>query len=449
MLKRNPIIGALFIMALLFPTTYVWAAGIAINLVVVNASSSETKATPIKYYLPKELDAQDVLNTGGLDLDYDIDKSAYYIHGSIELRPKESQTLKIEVKDVWKITDDEIDTLKKQIEDNLALLKKTQYYESGKVLRDNMFGKMDYILSQQKNYSDNIERRIEEYRAYASDLDVIRKNAFSVEYLKSSPIEASEGRTVKFIIDVTNPSKMEPKTVKQQHYLPAEIRSEHVIDSQGFDVRYDEQKQQSYITKNDEFKPGESKHYEIVIKNIWNISQKNADDLKKRAEAAFEGVKGSEYENAARYLVDGVNAHIEEIETTQKIKQDMQKYIGTFRTNKKHFQESQADVLKVEMLLASVTDKKLEELENTKVKNILSKMKALRGVMEVSQAIFGKKPTMTTTWRVIWGILAFVAFFTALHFFTWWRKSQVLGEELAIKAGGIKEVAGAKDEEKK
>ena len=178
MFKRNFVIGALFVSVLLFCATFSWAAGVAINLVVVNASSAEAKQTPIKYYLPRELDAQDVLNTGNLDLDYDIEKSAYYLHGSIELKPKESQTIKVEVRDVWKITDDEIDTLKKQIEDNLALLKKTQYYESGKVLRDNMFSKMDYILSQQKNYSDNIERRIEEYRAYADDLSLIRKNAF-------------------------------------------------------------------------------------------------------------------------------------------------------------------------------------------------------------------------------------------------------------------------------
>ncbi len=423
-----------------FVTTPVLAAGnITINLVAANASTTETRKVPVVYYLPRELDTEDVINTGGLDLDYDIDKSSYYLNGSVELAPKESKTIKIEVKDVWRVELEEVDTLKKQIEDNLNTLKKTQYYESGQTLRDRMFEKLDYILQQQQNYSQDVERRIEEYRAYVNDINTIRKNSFSADYFKTSSSMASEGKTVKFIIEVKNPSDKAAKTVKQQHFLPKEVRSEHVVEAQGFEVRFDEKKQQSYLSKEEELKPGETKRYEIVLKDIWNIAPENVDTLRNRAQAAFEGVKGSEYEESAQYLLDLIVNNLDKIEVAQSQKMDMKRYIGAYRSHTKLFNDSEENVIKLEMMLASVKAKKLEELESSKVKNILSKMQALRGIMAISQAVFGKKPTVTNTWKVIWGILIFVAFFTAIHFFTWWRKSQVMGEEMAIKAGGIKE----------
>lgn len=417
------------------------AGGININLVAANASSTETKKVPVTYFLPKELTTEDVINTGGLELDYDIDKSAYYLKGMVELAPKESKTIKIEVKDVWKVTPEEVDTLKKQIEDNLSTLKNSQYYESGKILRDNMLEKLDYILQQQASYAENVERRIEEYRAYVDDINAIRKNAFSADYFKTSSSAATEGKTVKFIIEVKNPSDKETKKVKQQHCLPLEVRSEHVVDAQGFEVRFDEKKGQSCLAKEEELKPSETKRYEIVLKDIWNIAPENIETLRKRADVSFEGVKNSEYAQGAQYLYDLIVEALDKIENSQNEKTNMKQYIGAYRTNKRLFEESEENIIKLEMMLASVKAEKLEELESGKVKNVLQKMQALRGIMGISQAVFGKKPSVTNTWKVIWGILIFVAIFTAIHFFTWWRKSQVMGEEMAMKTRGvIKEV---------
>src|SRR6185503_8452059 len=70
--------------------------GVNINIVAVN-SSDKAKKTPIKYFLPRELQVKDVINAGGLELDYDIDKSAYFLHGSVDLEAKESKTIKVEV----------------------------------------------------------------------------------------------------------------------------------------------------------------------------------------------------------------------------------------------------------------------------------------------------------------------------------------------------------------
>lgn len=434
------------------PRAHAAAGNVFINIVVSNGAD-EKKETQIKYYLPKEISPEDVINTAGLKLDYDLDTSMYFVSGTTELGPKESKIIKLEVKDVWRVTDEEVDLLRTQIDRNLELLEKTELYDSAKILRDNMVGKLEYVLAQQKNYSDNIERRIEEYRAYADQVNEIRTNAFSAQYLKSTPIDeaAEKGRTVKFVIEVKN-SADEPKTFKQQHYLPAEVRAEHVVDSQGFEVRFDESRQQAYLSKEEEFKPGETKRYEIAIRDIWNIPETRVDSLKKRAEVAVEGIKGSEYEEGANYIAEALLRDLEAIKSSQKEREDVKKYIGAFRLNKERYKKSDELVRQLEALLATVKAKKLEEFEKSKVTNILQKLKALRGIMAISQAIFGKKPSITTTWYIIWAVLAFVALFTSLHFFTWWRKAQVMGEEFAIKAGGtIKEVAPAEEspEEKK
>ena len=84
---------------------------------------------------------------------------------------------------------------------------------------------------------------------------------------------------------------------------------------------------------------------------------------------------------------------------------------------------------------------KLEELEARKVKNVLQKMKALRGLAALAEALFKKGISVTVTWRIIFGTLIFVGSFTAMHFFIWAKRSKTMGEEKGLKDGGaIKEV---------
>jgi len=48
------------------------------------------------------------------ELDYDVDKKAYFIHGKYLFEPKESKTLKVKVNDVWRVKLEEVDILKIQ-----------------------------------------------------------------------------------------------------------------------------------------------------------------------------------------------------------------------------------------------------------------------------------------------------------------------------------------------
>ncbi len=411
-------------------------AGLFIKLVAVNASADQSKDYQLKYYLPKELKPEDVLDLGGMEIDYDIDKQSYFVYGTIPLEPKESKTISVEVKDVWKISNKTVEAIKKQIDENVTRLQSTDRAEAANTLKEGLMKNLNKIVAQQENYSENIERRIEEYRANAQQLNEIKDTVSSVEYWDGQKVSSPKtsitsdkvGKTVKLVIDVENPNKDAAKVITQKHYLPKEIRAEDVIDSQGFDIRYDEEKQQSYLSKEEEFQPGESKHYEIQIKDIWHIPNENLENMQQRAQSTFAEIEksefGKEYLNNADGLLGEIKKNLGDIQTLQKEKKTMKQHIGAFRVNQERYGNTEADIDRLERILAMVRQKRLEQLEKSRVKNILQKLKSLKGIEQISKAVFGQKISVSTTWKIIWGTLIFIAIFTAIHFITWWQRSQ-------------------------
>ena len=89
-----------------------------------------------------------------------------------------------------------------------------------------------------------------------------------------------------------------------------------------------------------------------------------------------------------------------------------------------HVVFSREDVKKLERILALVRAKRLEELERSRVKNVLKELRALDGVAKVAEAVFGRKLSVDRTWKLIWGTLIFVGIFTTIHFLTWLQRSR-------------------------
>jgi len=115
------ILALIFVGVLGFPLSSF--CDLTINIIAVNPTEEVGREIEVKYYLPKELEPEDIVNTGKLKLDYHVDKEVYYVHGKINFGAKESKTFKIKVKDVWILTEEEIDVFKKQLAENLAFSK--------------------------------------------------------------------------------------------------------------------------------------------------------------------------------------------------------------------------------------------------------------------------------------------------------------------------------------
>ena len=161
---------------LCFIVTVCWCFGafaqLAINFIAVNPSETEAREIEVQYFLPQELEPDDVLDVGPLKLEFDVERNSMYVFGKIKFAPKESRTFRVRVNDVWKIDPAEINLLKEQLDKTLALLKEQGHekYDDSVYVRDQLNRKMDFILKRQQDFSGNVERRIEEYRANITTL---------------------------------------------------------------------------------------------------------------------------------------------------------------------------------------------------------------------------------------------------------------------------------------
>ncbi len=449
-LRNKSMALALAVFLLLGPSAFWARAQVAINFIAVNASETAAKEVDVKYFLPEELKPDDVLNTGELDLGYDVDKGMYFVYKKMKFNSKESRTFKVLVKDVWRIEEEEINVLKNQVDENLKLLEGSENYQYAVKAREHLHQEVDYIYNQQRNYSDNIDRRIEEYRSFKAALETIRNNAYDLDYLEheSKALDEMENRKlVKFIIEVENPQE-EKKKIQHKHFLPEEVRADDVVEKRGFEVRFDDKKKRSFLSKEEEFNPGEKKKYEILIKDIWDFPTNKADSLQSRADLAVRELKDTIYEQSAEYLFKIIQTRLNEIKASKLLAQPIERHIGTYRLNEKRYEETKKDVERLEKMMSIVRAKKLREMEVGKVQNVLQRLKALRGLAALSEAIFKRGISVTMTWKIIFGTIIFVAMFTTIHFVIWAKRSGKMGEEIGLKTGEeIRAVPKPGDEE--
>src|SRR5271165_2292366 len=128
--------NALAIAVLLYLGMMVSAfADVYINVMAVNGTDA-AKTSSIKFDLPGELTAEDILDTSGLQMDYSVDDANYFVYGDVSLKPRESKTFRIHVKDKWMVSPDQVTDLKKQIEEGYDKLGKTHDEAKAAILKD-------------------------------------------------------------------------------------------------------------------------------------------------------------------------------------------------------------------------------------------------------------------------------------------------------------------------
>ncbi len=394
-------------------------ADVYINVMAVNGAP-ERKEVPVQYNLPGDLKAEDIVDTNGLQVDYNVNDANYYVHGKVTLEPKENKTFRIRVKDIWKFSPDQVGNIKQQVDRGFEQIGKLRGTQKSEVLRQQLVDKLDYIIDQQNVKAESVEKRMDAFRTHLKEMKRIEDSALAVDYWRSDPGAVKE-KIVHFKIEVENPLTNHSKMVKEKHYLPSEVKPEHVLEAEGFEVRFDPQKQQSFLFKEEEIPLGEKKTYSIGIQDIWIIDQKDIDYLRKRADYAYDFLKSSKFDQSSKFLYDQSNELLAIIETAQAQNlPGIKEHIGAYRANLKTLNDARVDVENLEKLLSVLR----EDLEKSKVENVLQKVRSLKGVANVAKQMFDKKPTPSTAWRFIGWILIFVAFLTTLNFIVWVLRSR-------------------------
>lgn len=419
---RKIFIQSIFVLWLISAVSIV-SADVYVNILAVNGTE-EAKEKEIKQLLPKELTVEDILDTGGLELEYDVDQKAYYVYGKIQLDGKQTKTFKIRVRDVWEVKPGDVDDVKGQIEESVGRLKNTEYYESAQKQRERLLGRLDYVVNQQINADDSVEQRIDRYRAYKQELAKIRDDAVSVQLWRVNPPEQDLSKTINYVIDVENTADVDKK-VQEQAYLPSEVKPEHVIDAQGFDIRYDADKKQSFLAKEENLKAKEKKRYQISIRNVWNIAQGEIDNLRERSRKAYNFLKKTDSKESADYLVASIKANLGRVEESQDRQKDIKATMGDYQANIGFFEIARKDVESLEDLLQALR----EDLERSRLKNVLQKVKVFNSISEIAQAILGTKPSINNAWKIITWIVIFVGIVTLIYFVISAQRSKMMKQE--------------------
>lgn len=393
------------------------SADIYVNVMAVNGAPVR-KETPVKYDLPGDLKAEDILDTAGLQLDYDVNNANYVVSGTVTLDPKESKTFRIRLKDNWKISPEQAEQIKDEINKGFDQIGKFQDPQKSEILKQQLLDQLDNINQQQGAKADTVEKRMAAFRAYRIELQRIRNQALAVDYWRSQPGQ-SKDKIIRLRIEAQNRVDTKSKTVKWKHFLPSEVKPEDVVEAEGFEYRFDQGKQQPFLFKEDEIPPGQTKAYVIGIRDIWSVPQQDIDYLRKRANAAYEFLKTSKYEQSAKFLFDEANGLLASIETSQAQALAIKDHISAFRTNQRTMDSARTDVENLEKLVAVMR----EDLEKSKVENVLQKIQSLHGVAGVAKQMFEKKPTPSATWQFMgWGLVV-VVFLTVINFLVWMLRS--------------------------
>ncbi len=167
--------------------TWLEEGSIIFKTMIINPANNR-QTVAVDYYLPKEADKKNIINLDpGLDVTYDSQQAAYKVTGEYDLEANETKIVSIEVEDVWKISDSEINSLKSQTEDLMTALNNTSYYAQGVTLKSDILVQLENIKRTQGE-AITPDSKIETYR---NNIQILGATKNEIEDLKGLVTAAS------------------------------------------------------------------------------------------------------------------------------------------------------------------------------------------------------------------------------------------------------------------
>ncbi len=165
-----------------FIATSLSPGSVVFRLSVVNPSKAKRQKIEIKNYLPQEVRPKDVIDSAGLDIEYDQEKSLYYIYKTeLELAPGEVKVFKVEVEDIWKVPEAELSSLKSQSEDIVKRLMNTQHQLRAQTVSENIYKELNEIQASQSDDTVSRSQHIGIYRQNLEILQLVKKDIAELE----------------------------------------------------------------------------------------------------------------------------------------------------------------------------------------------------------------------------------------------------------------------------
>jgi len=168
-----------------------WAAAferepMTLRVVAVNPSEEKTRTVPVRFDLPLEIRPSDILENGDLEVEFDTERSQYYVHkDEVTLAPKQTRVFSVVVRDVWFVPEQQLEGLRAHTELVMGRLEESEYREAATQLGDSILSRLEAITTMQADETISRRRRIGDYRRNLQTLEEIKEDLTRMEKLLS------------------------------------------------------------------------------------------------------------------------------------------------------------------------------------------------------------------------------------------------------------------------
>ena len=406
------------------------AGSLVLRIQAINPKDT-TQTVSIRSNLPQRVGPDDVVDTAGLEIGYDIRHDIYFVHGNVEVGPSKVISYDVKIKDIWIIPEEEISMLRQRAEDLRDKLKDTKHAVIAEAAKEQIKKGLDQIEAKQIENAikpGNAIKHINAYEVNLDTLDLVMKDVGHLENLvlntggnpgrlvgadkTAAPpdrhimIAPKDYNTAVISITVSNPSPTEVRklpgmyTPRFMYDLPPEITIDDVLDTDGLELAMDTTRGVCYVYhKGLEIAPTSSLTFLVKIRDKWNLNKPRIPPLLSTASnlLAVVSAKGM-YDEIEKTLLDLI-VDAGEIEKEEGPGTLNAAYVAFYR-----HQAKRLDVI---------------EMEINRIRA------ALKPMSQTTRLGFkAKAPSMKTTWMIIYIILGFLAVMSLLFFLRWYGKSK-------------------------
>lgn len=145
------------------------------RVIVMNISTNESRSVRVLQYLPPEVGAGDIVEAGGLQVKPDPAKGACCLFkDGVELKPGESITYNVIVKDKWNVNGNRIERLKAR---SVALWTRCKALDRNKSIEPQLAGVIDALRTvvEERGPETLDQRYIDYYKTQTKSLDIIEE----------------------------------------------------------------------------------------------------------------------------------------------------------------------------------------------------------------------------------------------------------------------------------
>ncbi len=390
--------------------------------------ADEVQTVQVRSNLPARAGTNDVISLGGLQLGYDVQNDVYYVHGEVELGPREIRVYDVEMRDVWVVDAAGLDAIEAHARDLAGKLAGGDAAENGAGLLAEIEKNLAAVRQlQDENAISRGVRPIQHIRAYEENLETLKRVRTDLGYLenlvlgagrdvgelmgdvKEAPLPegvpslpAGDYQTAVIRISVRNTSPRETREgVPVERNLPAEIELQDVLDAGELEVGVRPGTGTVYVhTRIEQLGPGESKTFEVRIRDRWNTTAVRVADLRRRTDDLRQRTGSLDKYAAVGEALGRIREELAALEAAEGPAEVDDAYVAFYR-------RQAGELNRIEQRIARIET-------------------ALRPVDRSTRYGFGnvKPPTMKTTWMIIYVILGFLALVSLLFFLRWYGKGK-------------------------